>query len=345
MKYAKLINRKIEILELEKPFLKSGENGAVIKVLGCGLCGSDLVKIKHAREQQDPEFENKIVLGHEVVGVIDEINQEQENNHSQIFKKGDIVALGHHYPCGNCEFCKNGSYSMCKTFKKSNIFPCGFSEYIKIDENHLKYTVYKMSPDLKDDEKAFLEPLSCCLRAIRRAGFEYNECKNDNNSLNSKFSALVVGLGSIGLLMLKGLKAFNVNALGFDISRNRTEFAQKQGFYFDENRKYDVVFLTAGSSKAIETALKYVIDGGKIIVFSSVENDLAGFSNNEVYYRELSIISSYSPAPCDLKLSAKLLNEKIVKVSNLSVVYPLDNLSKAIDDSFNNKIFKAYIKI
>ena len=132
-----------------------------------------------------------------------------------------------------------------------------------------------MNDELKNDEKAFLEPLSCCLRAIRRAGFDYGLD-------NSKHCALVVGLGSIGLLMLKGLKAFGVNGFGFDISSSRMELVQRHSFSFDENKKYDVIFLTAGNSKAIETALKYVVNGGKIVVFSSVENDLSGFTNNEI---------------------------------------------------------------
>ncbi|MBQ2984607.1 MAG: alcohol dehydrogenase catalytic domain-containing protein [Candidatus Gastranaerophilales bacterium] len=327
MKCAKLINKKIEIIEVDKPVLN--KNGAIIKVLGCGLCGSDLVKIAHVNN----ENEKNIILGHEVVGIIEEINCDIKG-----FKVGDKVALGHHYPCFECEYCKNQSYSMCKTFKKSNIFPCGFAQYIFVDENHLKYTVYKMNDALKDDEKAFLEPLSCCLRAIRRAGFEYGQD-------NSKFNSLVIGLGSIGLLMLKGLKAFKVDAYGFDISPERMDLAHEHGFSFDENKKYDCVFLTAGATGAIETALKHVIDGGKIIVFSSVKDDLAGFSNNEIYYRELSIISSYSPSVFDMELSCELLNKKIVNVENLSTCYSLDNLSKAVDDSFNNKIFKAYIEV
>ena len=325
MKSAKLIDGKVKIIDVEIPKLTSG--GAIIKVLGCGLCGSDLVKIKHATS----ETEKNIVLGHEVVGIIEEISTDD-------FKVGDIVALGHHYPCFNCEYCKNGSYSMCRSFKKTNIYPSGFSEYIKVDENHLKYTVYKMSDNLKDDEKAFVEPLSCCIRAVERAGFSYN---NDN----SNFSALVIGLGSIGLLMMKALSAFKVQTFGFDINPKRMELANNHGFSFNDNKKYDTVFLTAGSSKAIKTALKYVIDGGKIIVFSSVEDDFKGFNNNDIYYRELSVIASYSPSPSDLRLSAELLNKGIVNVKGLSTTYSLDNLAKAVDDSFSNRVFKAYIKI
>ena len=327
MKSAKLINGKVKIINVDIPQLT--DKGAIIKVLGCGLCGSDLVKIKHST----PETEKNIVLGHEVVGIIDKINTEVGS-----FKVGDIVALGHHYPCFNCEYCKNGSYSMCRSFKKTNIFPSGFSEYIKVSENHLRYTVFKMSNELENDEKAFVEPLSCCIRAVERAGFKYKED-------NSKFSSLVIGLGSIGLLMMKALKAFKVNAFGFDINNERMELAKNHGFSFDENKKYDTVFLTAGNSKAIETALKYVIDGGKIIVFSSVEDNFKGFNNNDIYYRELTVLASYSPAPSDLKLSAELLNKKIVKVNGLSTTYNLDNLAKAVDDSFSNKVFKAYIKV
>lgn len=330
MKSAKLINGKIEIIDISKPILNSP--GAIIRVLGCGLCGSDIVKIKHATS----ETENKLVLGHEVVGVIEEINCKVKNH-----RVGDIVALGHHYPCldkNNCQFCKNESYSMCPTFKKSNIFPAGFSEYIKVDENHLRYTVYRMNPYLDNDEKAFLEPLSCCLRAVRRAGFEYEKD-------NSKNSALVIGLGSIGLLMLKALRAFKVDTYGFDISQKRAILAAQHGFCYQDNKKYDTVFLTAGSDKAIKTALEHVVDGGKIIVFSSVKDDLAGFTNNEIYYRELTVISSYSPSMDDIRLSAELLNNKIVEVKGLSTFYSLDNLAKAVDDSIEGNVFKAYIEI
>ena len=327
MKCAKLINGKIQIIEIFKPVL-SGK-GAIIRVLGCGLCGSDIVKIKHSTA----ENEDKIVLGHEVVGVIEEINCRVRD-----LKVGDVVALGHHYPCLKCRYCKNKSYSMCRTFKESNIYPAGFSEYIKVDENHLKSTVYRMNQFLQDDEKAFLEPLSCCLRAIRRAGFEY---KNDNTA----HSALVIGLGSIGLLMLKGLRAFKVNAYGFDINKERSIIAAQHGFCYDESKKYDVVFLTAGSDAAIQTALNNVIDGGKIIVFSSVKDDMTAFTNNEIYYRELSVISSYSPSVEDIKLSSELINNKIVELKGLSSIYSLDNLQQAIDDSIEGKVFKAYIKI
>ncbi len=324
MKSAKLINSKVVITDVEKPKLNS--KGAIIKVFGCGLCGSDIVKIKHAT----PKDESSIKLGHEVVGQIVEINSDTD------FKEGDIVALGHHYPCFNCDYCRIGAYSMCETFKKSNIEPCGFSEFIKVDENHLKYTVYSVPKNLEYQEIAYLEPLACVIRAIRRAGYTLD-------SDNSKSNSLVIGLGSIGLITAEALKAFGVKAFGYDINKGRTDFAKKYGVEFKKD-SYDCIFMTSGSSKAIDTALEYVRNGGKIIVFSSVEND-SGYRNNDIYYRELSVIASYSPSVEDYKISYDFLCNKKVNVSDTTTIYSLDNLPRAIEDSICGKIFKAYIKI
>ena len=124
MQASVLDNGKFIIKEIEQPQLHM--QGAIVKVLGCGLCGSDIVKFTHNLVQDGA------VLGHEVVGEIVEINAKNTD-----LKVGDKVAVAHHYPCLECNFCKHGNYSMCETFKKSNIIPGGFSEYILIDDKHL----------------------------------------------------------------------------------------------------------------------------------------------------------------------------------------------------------------
>ena len=79
-------------------------------------------------------------------------------------------------------------------------------------------------------------------------------------------------------------------------------------------------------------------------MFSSIENE-DGYINNDIYYRELSIIASYSPSPDDYKISYDFLCNKKVNVKDVSTVYTLDNLAHAIEDNICGKIFKAYIKI
>ncbi len=313
MKRAVYQNEEIKIIECNVPKLKG--LGAVIKVYGCGLCGSDIVKI---REKKDNP-----ILGHEVVGEIIEINSKTK------FKVGDKVALGHHFPCFKCEYCKNGSYSMCEGFKSTNIEPCGFSEYIYVTEGHLKNTVFSVPKNLTYEEISFLEPLSCVVRAVERAEIKKGQ------------KVLVLGLGSIGNLMAQTTRVYGGKVYGYDINEERQKYSKLK---FDPNIRYNVIFMTSGASASIETALKYVLSGGKIVVFASVKDE-TGYINNDIYYRELTVLGSYSPAPYDYKISYNLLKSGKVKVKGMSMNYKLDELSKAIQDTISNKIMKAYIEL
>lgn len=325
MKVAEIENDILVIKNREDEKL-NGRKGALVKVLGCGLCGSDIVKLTQHRAKQGT------VLGHEIVAFITDINSDTN------FKVGDTIITSHHIPCGKCEYCKNGNVSMCRHFKETNIFPGGFSEYVFVSEEHLRNVAYLKPKNLTNEEVAFYEPLGCCIRAVKRAGLRQNS------------TALVVGLGSIGILMAQALKAFGMNVIGCDLITSRVELLKNLGIEafkvteMCDSIKADGVFMTSGSDKAIPTALKFVRDGGKILVFSSTPQNF-GYANNEIYYRELTVLGSYSPSPADLKDSFELLKNKDVKVSGLSTEYNLENVQKAINDTLDNKILKAYIKI
>jgi L-iditol 2-dehydrogenase len=261
MKAAILENNKFVIKDVPKPILDEYGEGAIIRVIGCGLCGSDIVKMRTGKAK------NGSVLGHEVVGEIVEINSKTH------FEKGDIVALGHHIPCFNCQYCWGGSYSMCRHFKMTNIIPGGFSEYIYVSEEHLHNTVFNVNLNLSHVEASFLEPLACCIRAVKRANLRDNS------------KSLVIGLGSIGILMGEAVKAFGNKVYGCDLKPDRVSYGEKFGFdktfvlqteeeTLQSFREYapvgfDTVFLTAGASSSLDFAVKSVRDGGTIIVFSN----------------------------------------------------------------------------
>ena len=325
MRAAEVENDVIVIKERENEQL-NGRKGAVVKVLGCGLCGSDIVKMREHLAKCGT------VLGHEIVASIVDIDSDTN------FKTGDTIVTSHHIPCGKCEYCKNGNVSMCRHFKETNIKPGGFSEYVFVSEEHLKNVAYLKPKNLSNAEAAFYEPLGCCIRAVKRAALRQNS------------TALVIGLGSVGILMAQALKAFGMKVIGCDLISSRVKTIKNLGIEafsvpdMCESINADGVFMTSGSDKAIDTALKYVKDGGKILVFSSTPNN-QGYPNNEIYYRELTVLGSYSPSPADLKDSLKLLADKEVKVNGLSTEYPLEQIQKAINDTVDNKIMKAYIKI
>lgn len=323
MRVAIVKDDRIIIHEAPKPSLDGF--GAILKTSGCGLCGSDIVKFRQKL------VKDGTVLGHEVVGEIVEINSNTD------FKVGEKIVTSHHIPCFNCVYCQNENYSMCEHFKLTNIIPGGFSEYIYISEEHLQKVAYKIPENLSEIEASFYEPLGCCIRAIKRG----------NLLPNSK--VLVVGLGSIGILMSQGLKAYGHTVFGCDVLSGRLDTANKLGItsYNStelENFGVDAVFLTAGADVTIDLAIKNVRDGGKIIVFASTPKNL-GFANNEIYYRELTVMGSYSPSPADLRDSIELLADGKVNVKDISTVYEFDDIEKAFEDTIDNKILKAYIKI
>ena len=320
MKTAQVLQDKIVIKEMEDEKL-NGRKGAIVRVLGCGLCGSDIVKFKHKI------VHDGAVLGHEIVAQIVDINS------STKFKIGDKIVTSHHIPCGECNYCKHGNVSMCEHFKKTNIFPGGFSELVYVSEEHLQNVAYIVPENLSEEEISFYEPLGCCIRAIKRCNLQEGD------------TALVVGLGSIGLLMGEGLKAMGYKVYGCDLIPERIELAKKMGIEpFDFKNEVDAVFMTSGADKAINTAFKAVRMGGKILVFSSTPLS-NGYPNNEIYYKELTVMGSYSPRPQDLKKSFELLTNRQVDVKNLSTNYELSNIVKAFDDTINNRILKAYINI
>lgn len=320
MKVTQVKENKIIVSEIDDIKL-DGRKGAIVMTLGCGLCGSDIVKFRHKI------VHDGAVLGHEIVAEILEINSDTK------FKKGDRIVTSHHIPCGECNFCKHGNVSMCEHFKKTNIFPGGFSEKVFVSEEHLKNVAYLVPENMTDEEISFYEPLGCCIRAIKRCALQ----KDD--------TALIVGLGSIGLLMGEGLKAMGYKVYGCDLIPERIELAKKMGIEpFDFSFEVDGVFMTSGADKAIDTALKAVRAGGKILVFSSTPLS-NGYPNNEIYYKELTVLGSYSPSPADLKDSFELLTTGKVNVRGLTTVYPLEKIQQAFDDTVSNKIFKAYIKI
>jgi L-iditol 2-dehydrogenase len=124
-----------ELAELPEP---KGEE--VLRVLACGLCGSDVEKIGSAPPG--------IVLGHEVTAELAD---------------GRQVALVHHLPCGECERCLAGHESTCERFRAATIEPGGFSERVTARGGWVEL------PDgLEAAVGTYAEPLACVLRGAER---------------------------------------------------------------------------------------------------------------------------------------------------------------------------------
>jgi L-iditol 2-dehydrogenase len=110
-----------------------------MRVLACGLCGSDVEKIGAALAGT--------VLGHEVVARRAD---------------GARIALFHHLPCGECERCAAGHESTCERFTAPTIVPGGFAEEIEAADG------IELPDEVGDAAGTYLEPLACVLRGAER---------------------------------------------------------------------------------------------------------------------------------------------------------------------------------
>ena len=109
---------RVEVVELAAPRAGGGE--LVVRMGACGLCGTDLEKIRGEYTASKP------VIGHEAVGVV------KETDGGTGFKVGDRVFPHHHVPDYECYLCRAGNETMCDHYRSSNLVPGGFSEYIRV---------------------------------------------------------------------------------------------------------------------------------------------------------------------------------------------------------------------
>jgi len=95
----------------EMPVPEIGDDELLVKVMACGICGSDVME--WYRIKKAPR-----VLGHEMVGEIVKVGEKVKN-----FSEGDRVFVSHHVPCGECRYCLNGQETLCPFLNSAILNP------------------------------------------------------------------------------------------------------------------------------------------------------------------------------------------------------------------------------
>ncbi len=330
----------------ERPVPPVGPGELLVRVSGCGLCGSDLAKIIHRT------VPNATVLGHEVVGRVAAVGAGGATTAGGVrLAEGDRVVVAHHVPCYACHYCKHGSVSQCRAFKASNLDPGGLAEYVRVPARNAAYATFPVGPGLVDAEAAFTEPLACCLRAVKRAGLLLGD------------TVLVVGLGSIGLLMVQLARLARATIVGSDPIAARRALALELGASavvdpgagppaeaaraVSGGRGADVVLLTATSGLLLAEALGAVRDGGTLVVFAGPEPDpVVPLDVRQVYHREVTLLPAYSASPVDLGEALDLIGTGAVRVGPLtSHRIPLNSAGEGVRLALSREALKVFIDV
>ena len=305
MKVAKWYNNQdIRIEEVPTP--APGPDEMLVKVMACGICGSDIVEwYRLPRAPLVPGHE----IGAEVVGVGQAVNK---------YNPGDRVFVAPKAPCMQCDYCKSGHYPACTSIKER--LPGGFAEFVLVPHTLIEHGTYGLPDTVSYEQSTFIEPLACVVRAQRLAGVQPGQ------------TVMVFGCGMSGLLHIKLAKAKNCPVIATDVNAGRLKLAAmlKADMTIDaaenvaerladtSDKKADVVILSTSAMSAIDQAWQCVDKGG-VIVFFAVPGPGKRICVplNEFWTQEIKILTSYYCGPPDILDAIELIESGRVSVDDL----------------------------
>ena len=327
----------VKVMEVEKPKISPDE--VLIKVMGAGICGTDL----HILTDNSYPVKPPVILGHEVSGVIEEVGGNVKG-----WKKGDkVVSETYYYTCGNCYFCKTGSINLCEEKLSIGSGVNGaMAEFVKVPAKNL----HSFPESLSFEEACMTEPLVCCVQAVFQHG-----------RLSPEDYVVLTGPGTIGLLTLQVIKLFGCKTvvLGTRKDEERLQKALELGadkvmYVEDEDiaaqvKSYcrgigaDAVFECSGAVPAIRLAMDLMRKGAHYTQVGIPSKD-APIDMGKVVLREYTIAGTYATRPIWWDKTIELLNDgKIDLKSLMSTAYPLDMWEKGFDEAVRGEGFKHII--
>ncbi len=255
----------VKVEDVAEPQVKPGS--VKIKVAACGICGSDIPRVLNNKAHYYP-----IILGHEFSGVVAETGEGVEN-----VRAGDHVAGVPLIPCGHCEDCGNGNYSLCKNYSFiGSRIPGAMAEYVVVPGQN----VVKLKDALDLQDAALIEPLTVALHAL----------KQNNHKTGKKVA--VLGMGTIGCLtaqVVRQIGAENITA----VVRNHNYDALIHAIGLDSivntsdknwmdtvqeitgGRGFDFVYETAGSVQTMQQAFQVAGNKAHICFVGTPKKELS----------------------------------------------------------------------
>lgn len=242
----------------EVPDPKPNKDEVIIRVNRAALCYRDLLQL----EGYYPRMKYPVILGHEVVGTIEEIGENVKG-----FKEGDKVISLLYAPDGTCKYCKIGEEAYCHS-------RLGYSEELDgffAEKAKLKVTSLVKVDSNVPDEGAVLVPCvtGMIYRGLRRANLQEGE------------TVLVTGAsGGVGIHAIQVAKALGAKVIGVTTSEEKVSIIKKFADYVivgakfsEEAKKIDdinVVIDTVGTP-TIEESLKSLWMGGRLLQIGNVD--------------------------------------------------------------------------
>jgi L-iditol 2-dehydrogenase len=311
---------RFEVISKELRPLREDE--VLIRVEACGVCGTDLHIVEGTSRSTPP-----VVLGHEYAGIIVDMGNAVKGH-----AVGERVAVDPNIACGECMYCRRGLVHLCSALRALGVdIDGGMAEYSIVPARQ----VYALRKEVSAEVCAFVEPVSCAVHGIDRAGVKAGD------------AVVVIGGGPIGQIMLQ--LAWSSGAsyvalvepvpekrelaarLGASITIDPGEGDVGGALRATHPEGADIVIDCAGVPATVDLALQLARRGGTVEFFGVCPiGATIALEPNKVYFRELTIVGSYVN-PLTFGRAIALLESGRVRVDAFSLTrFPIDYVHDAL---------------
>jgi L-iditol 2-dehydrogenase len=308
----------LEMADLPSPTPAPDE--LLVQIAACGICGSDVHGYDGSTGRRIPP----IVMGHEAAGVVVAVGSEVDR-----FVPGDRVTFDSTVYCGACMYCLRGEVNLCNQRQVIGV-SCGeyrragaFAEFLAIPAR----IAYRLPDNFSFAEAAMLEAVSVALHGVAVAEIEGGE------------TALVIGAGMIGLLLLQAARAAGCSRVFVsDVDATRLKLATDLGadatllasgaplveeiLRRTEQVGVDVVFEAVGREETIAAGIDATRKGGTVTLVGNISPQIM-LPLQKVVSRQIRLQGSCASAG-EYPQAIELISSGKIKVDSLiTAVAPL----------------------
>lgn len=336
--------RTYEVREVPEPACP--EDGVVLKVEACGVCGSDLRRWREG----PPDGVSEYTPGHEVAGEVIAVGDDVTR-----FQVGDHLALAPDIHCGHCWYCQRGMYNLCDNLRLVGItpgIPGGFAEKMVLTGEILENgIVHKMPDDMSYPLGALAETLSSVIACHDKAGTSLDDV------------VVILGSGPIGCLHIMVAKARGAQVIVSEPSDARREVAarfQPDALVdpFNEDLVAFVRDFTGGLGASISIcanpiaatqaqAVELTRKAGRIVLFGGLPkaDPMTTLDGNRIHYGEQQVVGAFSYHPTQHEAALNLLHRGVIPAERLIThTMPLDDIGKAFETAASGEGLKVIVE-
>lgn len=303
-------NRPLEYNDVQDPV--PGENQVLIKIKACGVCHTDL----HEVEGDLPLVKKPIIIGHQVVGIIDQVGENVKK-----FRGGERVGVPWVYKtCGTCSFCRSGNENLCESGEFTGYHVDGGYAEMMVSVADFTYRI----PDTFSDEEA--TPLFCAgiigYRALRLSDLRKGERLG------------LFGFGASAHMVIQVARYWDCEIFAFTRSEEHRKLATELGAAWtgkaedEPPAKLDRAISFAPVGKVVLAALHHLRKGGTLSINAIYLDKIPEMDYNEHLYYEKTVRSVTSSTRQDAEEFLKLAGE--IPIKSEVEIFPLKDANKAL---------------